>query len=115
MKKIVGLVFIFFLQSPLFADTVTLRDGRVLHGRISEYKKHARDLKMDVYYESMTIPQSAILSVEKEETTPPPSQAQGRGQGSSFAPRAPIPSLTREQIIEIEKRYTPKQPPPPQE
>ena len=112
MRRMIWVVsLLFILQNPLFADTVTLRDGRVLHGKITENKKHAREIKMDVYYESMTIPNSAILSIEEEEKSVSSSPGQVTRVEKGNSPRAPLPS-NPEQLKAMQKKQFPKEIPP---
>ncbi len=100
MRKFFVWAIIFLLPTPLYADTVTLRDGRILHGVVTEDQRGNRAIKMDVYSESMVIPRTAIFSIAKEdrkEGMATTSSSSGRVSSSrKSGPKIPSPAFQGE-------------------
>ena len=96
------------LQSPLLADTVVLKDGRVLQGRVTEDKKRSKEIKMDVYYQSMVIPRDSVFSIRKDEAISLfPSSVQKGPYAPTISPEE-ARKIQEKRYLENDKRGFPK-------
>lgn len=95
MKTFIVLCAAFLLTSPAFAQTVTLKDGRTIEGKILEQNKDS--IKIEVDGNAMTYYMDEVESVGKSAAPaapaePPAEETQASGAQEPAAQEAPAPT-----------------------